>query len=98
MTDAWDPSWGDWLNPADCIGPTCYTFPTTTQGKGSVMVKREPRLIQVDSRRRISLGWTNMTSDLYAATTEPDGTIILTPVTISPISAEAQGEQENPQP
>lgn len=48
-------------------------------------MNEEPRLIEVDSRRRIHLG--DMAKHhRYLAHTEPDGTVILTPAVVVPAS------------
>ena len=54
-----------------------------------------PRLIQVDSRRRISLGWTKLVADFYTVTVESDGTIILTPVQMSKVGVTVDPEAED---
>ena len=53
------------------------------------------RLVQVDSRRRISLGWTKLQADFYTVLVEPDGTIILTPVKMSPVGVTIDPEAED---
>lgn len=48
-------------------------------------MNQQSRLIEVDSRRRIHLGDMGK-HHRYLAHTEPDGTIILTPAVVVPVS------------
>lgn len=48
-----------------------------------------PQLLEVDARRRISLG-SLATHDRYLATREEDGTIVLTPAVVMPVAVAAK--------